>query len=260
MKTLEIISYNVNGIRSAISKGLINWIKETNYDIYLFQEIKANEADIPSELFHEIGYKTYWFSAQKKGYSGVGVLIKEAHIHDNVIKGMEIPHFDFEGRLIRFEVEDITIINSYFPSGSSGDERQSIKMDYLRDFFTYIHELKKDKKKIIIAGDYNICHREIDIHDPKGNKDSSGFLPEERAWMTQYFDSGFIDTFRYFHPDKKAAYSWWSFRANARNNNKGWRIDYHVATKELEPQLQEAQIFMDVKHSDHCPIYLKIEV
>ncbi len=260
MNSLEIISYNVNGIRSAISKGLIDWIKETNYDVYLFQEIKANEADIPSELFHEIGYQTYWFSAQKKGYSGVGVVIKNNLLHDNLIKGMNIPHFDFEGRLIRFEIDDITIINSYFPSGSSGDERQSIKMDYLRDFYTYIHELKKEKQKIIIAGDYNICHQEVDIHDPKGNKNSSGFLPEEREWMTQYFDSGFIDTYRYIHPNKKAEYSWWSFRANARNNNKGWRIDYHVATKELEPQLQDAQIFMDVKHSDHCPIYLKISL
>jgi exodeoxyribonuclease-3 len=143
MKTLEIISYNVNGIRAAITKGLIDWIKETNYDIYLFQEIKANEADIPSELFHEIGYKTYWFSAQKKGYSGVGIVVKDTHTHDNVIKGMDIPHFDFEGRLIRFDIDGITIINSYFPSGSSGDERQSIKMDYLRDFFNYIHALKK---------------------------------------------------------------------------------------------------------------------
>lgn len=260
MKTLEIISYNVNGIRSAISKGLIDWIKESHYDIYLFQEIKANEADIPSELFHEIGYQTYWFSAQKKGYSGVGIVIKNAVLHANVVKGMSIPHYDFEGRLIRFDIDDITIINSYFPSGSSGDERQSVKMDYLRDFYSYIHELKKEKQKIIIAGDYNICHQEVDIHDPKGNKNSSGFLPEEREWMTQYFDSGFIDTYRYLNPNKKAEYSWWSFRANARNNNKGWRIDYHVATKELEPQLQDAQIFMDVKHSDHCPIYLKIEV
>jgi exodeoxyribonuclease-3 len=258
MNELQIISYNVNGIRSAISKGLIDWIQQTNYDIYLFQEIKANELDIPKELFENIGYECHFFSAQKKGYSGVGVVTKIKP--NNVIKGMDIPKFDFEGRLIRFDYQDITFINSYFPSGSSGDERQAIKMEYLEAFYMYIQELKKEKKKIIISGDYNICHQAIDIHDPKGNKDSSGFLPEERDWMTSYFDNGFIDTFRHFNKEEKAQYSWWSFRANARNNNKGWRIDYHVATKELEPQLLEANILMDVKHSDHCPIYLKIKV
>ncbi len=258
MDTIELVSYNVNGIRSAISKGLIDWIQQTNFDIYLFQEIKANEADIPKELFEAIGYECHFFSAQKKGYSGVGVVTKMKP--QNVVRGMQIPKHDGEGRLIRFDIGDITFINSYFPSGSSGEERQSVKMEYLDDYFNYIHELKKEKKKIIISGDYNICHEAIDIHDPKGNKDSSGFLPEERAWMTKYFDSGFIDTFRHFHKEEKAQYSWWSFRANARNNNKGWRIDYHVATKELEEQLLDAQIFMDVKHSDHCPIYLKIKV
>ena len=257
MNTLEIISYNVNGIRSATTKGLIDWIKSTNFDVYLFQEIKANELDIPAELFHEIGYETYWFSAQKKGYSGVGIAVKSPH--KAVVKGMDIPRFDAEGRLIRMDIGDITIVNSYLPSGSSGDERQSVKMEYLADFYTYIHDLRKEKSKIIVAGDYNICHQAIDIHDPIGNKNSSGFLPEEREWMTKYFNSGFIDTFRYFHPEQKAEYSWWSFRANARNNNKGWRIDYLAATKELEPQLLEAKIFMDVKHSDHCPVYLKLK-
>lgn len=260
MNTLEIISYNVNGIRSAISKGLIDWIKETNYDLYLFQEIKANESDIPSELFHQAGYQTHWFSAQKKGYSGVGVAIKNEVLHENVVKGMDIHQHDFEGRLIRLDIGDITIINSYFPSGTSGDERQSFKMHYLDDFYQYIHQLKKERKKLIVAGDYNICHEAIDIHDPKGNKNSSGFLPEEREWMSKYFNSGFIDTFRYFHPETLHQYSWWSMRANARNNNKGWRIDYQATTKEMEAQLQEAKIFMNVKHSDHCPIYLKISI
>lgn len=141
---------------------------------------------------------------------------------------MAVEKFDYEGRLIRFDIGDITFVNSYFPSGSSGDERQAVKMEYLDHFYDYIHELKKVKPKIIISGDYNICHQPIDIHDPKGNKDSSGFLPEERDWMTKYFDSGFIDTFRHFNKEAIAQYSWWSFRANARNNNKGWRIDYHA--------------------------------
>ncbi|MFN8282639.1 MAG: exodeoxyribonuclease III [Chitinophagales bacterium] len=258
METIELVSYNVNGIRSAISKGLVDWIQQTDYDIYLFQEIKANEADIPKELFEALGYECHFFSAQKKGYSGVGVITKLKP--QNVIKGMAVEKFDYEGRLIRFDIGDITFVNSYFPSGSSGDERQAVKMEYLDHFYDYIHELKKVKPKIIISGDYNICHQPIDIHDPKGNKDSSGFLPEERDWMTKYFDSGFIDTFRHFNKEAIAQYSWWSFRANARNNNKGWRIDYHAATKELEAQLLDAKIFMDVIHSDHCPIYLKIKV
>lgn len=260
MQSLEIISYNVNGIRSAISKGLTDWIQQTHYDIYLFQEIKANELDIPSELFHQIGYQTHWFSAQKKGYSGVGILVKKEIDNAIVSKGMGIQNYDAEGRLIRIDMGDLTIINSYFPSGSSGDERQAVKMNYLQDYLEYIQALKTQRPKLIIAGDYNICHNEIDIHDPKGNKDSSGFLPEERAWMSQYFDSGFIDTFRYFNPDKRDMYSWWSFRANARNNNKGWRIDYQVASEEMKAQLQDAAIFMNVKHSDHCPIYLKINL
>jgi exodeoxyribonuclease III len=259
MNSLEIISYNVNGIRSAISKGLIDWIKQTGYAVYLFQEIKADELSIPKELFDEIGYDQYWFPAQKKGYSGVGALVKKIPC-ENVVKGMNIHRYDFEGRLMRLDINDITLINSYFPSGSSGDERQQVKMDYLNDFYQYIHDLKKERSKIIVSGDYNICHQAIDIHDPVGNKNSSGFLPEERAWMTEYFNSGFIDTFRHFHPEEKHAYSWWSFRANARNNNKGWRIDYHAATRALAPQLQDAAIFMDVKHSDHCPVYLKLSV
>lgn len=258
MAALEIISYNVNGIRSAVKKGLADWIRETAYDIYLFQEIKADEADVPKELFEEQGYTSYWFSAQKKGYSGVGALIRTEHA--NVVKGMDMPVYDYEGRLMRFDIGDITFVNSYFPSGTSGEERQGVKMQYLGDFFTYIHDLKKQRPKVIISGDYNICHQAIDIHDPVGNKKSSGFLPEEREWMSKYFGSGFIDSFRHLHPDTQHAYSWWSMRANARNNNKGWRIDYHALSEALAPQLLDAKIFPEVRHSDHCPIYLKIKV
>lgn len=247
----------MNGIRSAVSKGLAQWIKETNYDIYLFQETKAHEYDIPKELFEELGYHTYFHSAQKKGYSGVGILSKIKP--DLVHVGMGIKSHDDEGRLIRMDIGDLTFINSYFPSGSSGEERQAVKMTYLDDFYKYIHELKTQRPKIIVSGDYNICHQAIDIHDPVSNKNSSGFLPEERAWMTKYFDSGFTDTFRHFYAETKHEYSWWSFRANARNNNKGWRIDYQAVTKELNDQLVDAKIFQEVKHSDHCPVYLKLK-
>lgn len=255
---LEIVSYNLNGVRSALTKGLKDWIAGTAFDVYLFQEIKADLPSIPVEIFDELGYHHYWFPAQKKGYSGVGVLTK--HPVNDLVYGMGIKKYDDEGRLIRFDIGDVAFINSYFPSGSSGDERQAVKMDYLADFQKYIGELKKEKKQIVVSGDYNICHQPIDIHDPVSNKNSSGFLPEERDWMSQFFGSGFVDTFRHFHPDNKHEYSWWSFRANARNNNKGWRIDYHAATESLKDRLSGAAIFQDVKHSDHCPVYLKLHM
>ena len=194
---------------------------------------------------------------KKKGYSGVAIFTKIKP--KNVVYGCGIDKYDFEGRVLRIDLDNLSVISVYHPSGSSGEERQAFKMQWLDDFYEYINTLKKSIPNLIISGDYNICHQAIDIHDPIGNKNSSGFLPEEREWMTKYFNSGFIDTFRYFHPEQKAEYSWWSFRANARNNNKGWRIDYLAATKELEPQLLEAKIFMDVKHSDHCPVYLKLK-
>lgn len=255
MAALEIISYNLNGIRSAISKGLIDWIRATNYDIYLFQEIKADEASIPKLEFEALGYHQYWFPAQKKGYSGVGVISR--HPFDRVVRGMGVPSHDEEGRLLRMDLGDLTLINSYFPSGSSGEHRQAIKMLYLDDFLQYADKLKQERPKVIVSGDFNICPNPIDIHDPVSNKNSSGFLPEEREWMARFYDSGFIDTFRHFNQDPHH-YSWWSFRANARANNKGWRIDHHAASLPLEKSLQGAAIFPEVKHSDHCPVYVKL--
>lgn len=260
MEELSIVSYNLNGIRSAISKGLANWIKDTQYDIYLFQEIKADLLSIPVEYFDEIGYRHIWFPAQKKGYSGVGVLYKNNIEISDVQLGMGIPNYDFEGRYIQFDIKDITIINTYFPSGSSGEERQSVKMCFLEEYLKHIEKLKSTKQKIIIAGDYNICHTEIDIHDPKGNKNSSGFLPEERQWMTDFFNAGFIDSFRHIHQDKKDQYSWWSFRAGARSKNKGWRIDYINTSENLQSNIIDAKILMDIVHSDHCPVLLKIKI
>jgi len=257
---LNIISYNLNGIRSAITKGLADWIKETAYDIYMFQEIKADLLSIPVEYFDDLGYKHLWFPAQKKGYSGVGVLYKNDIEINNIKQGIGIPKYDNEGRVLQFEIDDITFLNTYFPSGSSGEERQAVKMEFLEDYFNYIQKLRKSNPKIILSGDYNICHREIDIHDPKGNKNSSGFLPEEREWMTKFFNSGFIDTFRFINQDMKDQYSWWSFRAGARSRNKGWRIDYQSCTENMKNQVIDAKIFMDVVHSDHCPVLLKIKI
>jgi exodeoxyribonuclease-3 len=254
---MRIVSYNVNGIRSAVTKGLIDWIKEDNADIYCFQELKANKEDVPVELFEALGYHCYWFSAQKKGYSGVGVISK---IEPNeVVYGCGLAQADFEGRVIQLSFDHFTLINTYFPSGSSGDERQDYKMIFLNDYLAFLNsKLATQNSQLIVAGDYNICHQAIDIHDPKGNKDSSGFLPEERAWMDAFFNVGMVDSFRHINKDPHQ-YSWWSFRANARNNNKGWRIDYINVSENLKEKIHHAEILPLIKHSDHCPVALVLQ-
>jgi exodeoxyribonuclease-3 len=254
---MKIVSYNVNGIRSAINKGLLDWIKTDNADVYCFQELKANKEDIPISAMEELGYKGYWFSAQKKGYSGVGILSK--HEPDQVEYGCGLAQADAEGRVIQCRFGDVHLVNTYFPSGSSGEDRQDYKMKFLEEYNAFIKDTYDVKtQKVIVAGDYNICHKAIDIHDPKGNKDSSGFLPEEREWMDRFFDLGMVDSFRHVNPDPHH-YSWWSFRANARANNKGWRIDYINVSKPLESSIKSAAILPDVKHSDHCPVVLEIQ-
>lgn len=253
---MKIVSYNVNGIRAAINKGLISWLRETNADIYCFQEIKANVSDIPIADFEELGYHCYWFSAQKKGYSGVAVLTKEKPI--SVQEGCGLEQADFEGRVLRLQFEKFHLWNTYFPSGSSGEDRQAYKMEFLEQYLDVMKRSNNPKKtKLIIAGDYNICHKEIDIHDPKGNKNSSGFLPEERAWMDAFFESGMVDAFRVINQEPHQ-YSWWSYRANARANNKGWRIDYINVSESLKSNISDAAIWPDAMHSDHCPIMVQL--
>lgn len=256
MAELKIISYNVNGVRAAIKKGLLDWLKEMDADVVCLQELKADDEAFDKTAFEKLGYESYTFPAEKKGYSGVAILTRIKP--DLVVRGCGIPEYDFEGRNIRIDIGDLSIMSVYIPSGTTGDERQAIKMKYLDAYFTYIQELQKKRPKLILCGDYNICHTEIDIHNPVSNKDTSGFKPEERAWMTKYFDSGFIDGFRHFNKDPHH-YSWWSLRANSRANNKGWRIDYISATKNLEKNLLESRMYPDAMHSDHCPVYLKLK-
>lgn len=251
----RIISYNVNGIRAAIKKGFLEWISAVDADIICLQEIKAQIEQIPVLEFEALGYRTYWYSAQKKGYSGVAILSKETP--DHVEYGMGIEKYDFEGRFIRADFGDLSVVSAYHPSGSSGELRQAFKMEWLDDYQKYVDELKKVRPHLILSGDYNICHKPIDIHDPVRNAKSSGFLPEEREWIGSFLDSGFIDTFRHFN-DEPHHYSWWSYRANARAKNLGWRIDYHMASKSLSGQLKRALILPDAHHSDHCPILLEI--
>ena len=252
---MKIYSYNVNGIRSALNKGLLEWLKEASPDILCLQELKAHPEQVDIGLFNSLGYNVYWHAAQKKGYSGVAILSKTEP--ENVEYGSGMDHYDEEGRILRVDYKDFSVMSLYIPSGSSGDERQAFKMQFLEEFLPYIAELKKKKKNLIISGDFNICHKPIDIHNPVSNKNSSGFLPEEREWVTKFLDTGFIDTFRYFN-DQPHQYTWWSFRFNARLKNLGWRIDYHMATVEMNERLVEAKIFQDIKHSDHCPILLEI--
>ncbi len=252
----RIVSYNVNGIRAAVKKDWFNWIKSTNPDIICVQETKAQPDQIPLFEMEELDYRSYIYSAKKKGYSGVAIFTKEEPLH--VEYGMGIEKYDFEGRLIRADYKDYSVISVYHPSGSSGGERQAFKMQWLYDFQDYIDNLKKTIPNLIISGDYNICHKPIDIHDPVRNATSSGFLPEEREWLTGFLDSGFIDSFRYFN-DQPHNYSWWSYRANARVKNLGWRIDYHMVSEPLKEKMSRALILPQAIHSDHCPVVLEVD-
>ena len=255
---MRIVSYNVNGIRAAIKKGLIEWLTEYSVDIFCVQETKAAPTDIDLTLFTNLGYHVAWYPAQKKGYSGVAVFSKIKPTYIACGTGYEMS--DYEGRVIRVDIGDLTIVNAYFPSGTSGDERQLYKYQWLDEFFVWLAALKKERSNIILAGDYNIAHKEIDIHDPKGNKKSSGFLPEERAWMDKFLADGWIDSFRHKNETAIGAYSWWSQRfPSVRLNNKGWRIDYLCTTQSLEKQIKAASILPLVKHSDHCPIVIELK-
>ena len=255
--TKRIITYNVNGIRAALTKGFINWLKAANPDVLCLQEIKAQQEQVDIKLFEELGYKYhYWYSAQKKGYSGVAILSKQKP--NNIVYGCGIDAYDAEGRVLRADFGDISVISAYHPSGSSGDERQAFKIQWLADFLKYINNLKKERPKLIISGDYNICHKAIDIHNPKSNANTSGFLPEERAWFDSFVATGFVDGFRYFNQEPHQ-YSWWSYRANSRAKNLGWRIDYNMVTENLSSQLKRSIILPDALHSDHCPVLLEID-
>jgi exodeoxyribonuclease-3 len=255
---MRIVSYNLNGIRAAIKKGLIEWLTEYPVDVFCVQETKATEKDIDPSLFTSLGYHIAWYAAEKKGYSGVAIFSKQKP--DQIIYGNGYAMSNAEGRVIRVDIGDLTIVNAYFPSGTSGAERQTYKYQWLKEFDSYLQKLKKERPKIIVAGDYNIAHQAIDIHDPKGNKNSSGFLPEERVWMDQLLSKGWIDSFRKIHPETTGAYSWWSQRfPSVRLQNKGWRIDYLCTTDALSNSIKTATILPMVKHSDHCPIVLELK-
>lgn len=251
----RIISYNVNGIRAAIKKDFLGWLSASKADVLCLQEIKATPDQVEPAILENLDYHHYWFPAEKKGYSGVSIWSKEEPKHVEMGMGMEI--YDREGRVIRADFKDFSVISVYMPSGSSGDERQAFKMQWLDDFYNYIQALKKEIPNLIICGDYNICHKAIDIHNPLRNADTSGFKPEEREWVTKFIDSGFIDSFREFNQEPHN-YSWWSYRANARAKNLGWRIDYNMVSSPLQDRIKRASILPEAKHSDHCPVLVEI--
>lgn len=252
---MKIISYNVNGIRAAIKKGFLEWLSQADPDIICLQEIKASPDQFDTSVFEDLGYHYhYWYPAVKKGYSGVAVLSKVKP--ENVVYGTGIDYMDIEGRNLRLDFEHFSVMSLYLPSGTN-ILRLDHKLKFMADFQEYVDELKKDLPNLIICGDYNICHQEIDIHDPVRLKNTSGFLPVEREWIDNFINSGFIDSFRHFNQEGNH-YSWWSYRAGARNNNKGWRIDYHLVSEPLQDKLKRAVILPEANHSDHCPVLVEL--
>ena len=252
---MKILSYNVNGIRAALNKGFAEWLEAAAPDVLCLQETKAMKEQVDTAVFDALGYQHHWHSAQKKGYSGVAILTKTKPLH--IEEGTGIDHMDFEGRVIRADFEKVSVISLYLPSGTNLD-RLEYKFQFMDDFQNYIDTLKKKYPRLVICGDYNICHRAIDIHDPIRNKKVSGFLPEEREWIDGFINTGFVDSFRHLNPDPHQ-YSWWSYRANARNNNKGWRIDYNLVSENLKNNINRSYLLPDAKHSDHCPVGVELE-
>jgi len=254
---MKVITFNVNGIRSALNKGLREWLIRENPDILCLQEIKLAETELVEPVFTDLGFHCYWYPAVKRGYSGVAILSKITV--NQIVKGSGHELSDAEGRVILARYDRFQLVSAYFPSGTMGDVRQEVKYRFLDDFYTYAASLKEEGLPLLICGDVNICHTEIDIHNPRSNANTSGFLPAERAWVGKFIDTGFVDTFRYKVKDPHH-YTWWSYRAGARGKNLGWRIDYIFAANMEPDALQNVQIHADVVMSDHCPVSLDLNL
>ena len=252
---MKIISYNVNGIRAAIKKGMLDWLKAANPDVICIQETKAQQDQVDPIGIELAGYPyQYWFSAQKKGYSGVAIFCKKEPNHIEYGTGIET--MDFEGRNIRVDFDETSVMSMYLPSGTN-TARLDFKFNYMAEIQEYLTKLKQEIPNLVICGDYNICHEAIDIHNPK-MKGISGFLPEEREWIGSFINNGFIDSFRHLN-EEPHHYSWWSYRANSRANNKGWRIDYNMVSETLKDNISRAFILPEAIHSDHCPIGVELQ-
>jgi exodeoxyribonuclease-3 len=253
---MKIVTYNVNGIRSAMEKGFVDWMTDNDFDIVCVQEVKAHPGSVPVLLLEAAGYRHHWHPAQRKGYSGVAAFSKVEP--SKTYAGLGIEKFDLEGRVQRVDFGELTILNCYFPNGGSGAERQAYKMEFLDHFHHWVEQLLEERPNIIVVGDYNIAHQKIDINDPVRNKSKSGFLPEERQWLTRFLASGFVDTFRNRYPDD-VSYTWWRTTQFARESNKGWRLDYQCVSDALLHRVKSVSHLHDAYHSDHCPVLLELD-
>lgn len=254
---MKIVSWNINGIRAISGRGdLMSFLNTFSPDVFAMQETKIENAKLTQDLLNPQGYKSYFHSALRPGYSGVGIYTKKEPL--DVLYGIGENRFDNEGRVIGMDFGDFILFNVYFPNGGSGEERLKFKLEFYDHFLKFINNLRQQGRKIIIVGDFNTAHHEIDLARPKENQEISGFMPIERVWIDKYLENGFVDTFRYFHPDKKDIYSWWSFRTAARQRNIGWRIDYQMVSDDLKPYIKNADILSDVFGSDHCPVSLEL--
>jgi exodeoxyribonuclease-3 len=251
-----LYSWNVNGLRAAHRKGFLTWLEQASPDILSLQETKCHPNQLVDELREPAGYHTYWAYAEKKGYSGVALFSKEEP--RQVTIGLGIPQFDREGRTIVADYGDYALLAAYFPNGSRDHSRVPFKMAYKREFLAYCQRLRAAGKGVIFCGDVNTAHREIDLARPKQNQKTTGFLPEERAWIDEVVRAGFVDTFRQQHPEETGAYTWWSYIGGARSRNVGWRLDYFFVSPDLLPRVQAAELHPDVHGSDHCPVSLTL--
>jgi len=253
---VKIITYNVNGLRSALSKGLLDWVREANPDVLCLQEIKAGRETLDVAGFEALGYQAYLHPAAKPGYSGVATFTK--HTPKAVVVGCGTECYDLEGRVLRLDFEDFSVLNTYMPSGTSSDERQTFKLEWLRFFRQYVRELRTTLPGLVIGGDFNCCQRDIDLHNAKTNQNSPGFTPAERAWFADFLADGYTDAFRHHHGDAPGHYSWWTFRGGARGRNVGWRLDHLLVDSGLQSRISAAGHLTDAVHSDHCPVFVEL--
>lgn len=254
---MKIISWNVNGIRACAKKGFVEFIEQQDPDILCLQETKAHPDQLDETLHKPLERISYWSAAERKGYSGTATYVREDL--SDVSYGIGIRKFDSEGRFVVTRHKDFLLFNVYFPNGAASEERHIFKQDFLKRFTSYLKKLLNQGEKVIVLGDYNVAYLEHDVFDPIRLSKVSGFLPEERKWFGQFLETGFIDTFRYLHPDEKNRYSWWSYRENARLGNRGWRIDHICVSKNLEKRILAADILDQQMGSDHCPVVLEMK-
>ncbi|MDL5053131.1 exodeoxyribonuclease III [Oscillatoria laete-virens NRMC-F 0139] len=253
---MKIVTWNVNGIRAAHGKGFLNWLDDSDADVVFLQETKIQENQLPEELVSPGDYQSAWFSAERKGYSSVAAYFREKP--DRIEKGMGAPEYDCEGRSITVFFGKLALIGAYFPNSQDLGARLSYKIGFNDAILAYCDKLRGAGYEIVLTGDYNVAHRPIDLARPDENEKNAGYLPEERAWMTKFLSSGYVDSFRHLHGDIPAQYSWWTFRANARARNVGWRIDYTNVSAGLTARLKACDIHPDVMGSDHCPVSLAL--